>query len=202
MSINWKTTKLVTEVVTPWLTFVGLLAGGLYTLYEYGERQKEARVATTMQYVSRYMTPPLSDHRAALFNAWEANEDTILPVLMNKQLTTEEIVKQFQTTMLNVVREASLGLSIQEELLYFEQLTQCIDIELCDRAVAQSTLHIVARDIFDQYYPYICSLRDRYGDPSIGAALERFARAGKSAKFVCPASLRADAIPTKNLEVK
>jgi hypothetical protein len=138
--------------------------------------------------IAKQSREDLSDHRANLLDAWDQNEAAILAVLKNtKQLPQQDVVQQYEATVLEMVRTASLGRSIQEKLLFFEQLTQCIELGLCDGGVAHSTLHVVAREFYRQYYPYICRLRTEWNDKTTGAALERFVSTNASTKDICSA---------------
>ena len=185
MAIDWAAAKNRTEVIVPWLTIFGLVSAGVFTIVEYRSKQDDDRIALTMQYVSRFMDPPLSDHRVALSKAWNANEVNILGVLRDKTLDQKALGHAYRDTILKIVSADSLQLPIQEQLLYFEQLNECVRLGLCDDGVARTTLGLRAREFFRQFYPYICALRSDWNDPTIGAALEAFGRSGPRTVDVC-----------------
>jgi hypothetical protein len=183
--IDWKAAKLKTEVIVPCVTAAGLLLGGSYTVFEYRQQQSEKRVATTMEYVSRFLSAPLSEHRAAASTAWQTYEPEILGVLMNaEKLDERERIEKYGATIIRMVNENSLAIPIQEELLYFEQLAQCVKLDLCDRDVARSMLYRPAKEFLNQYYPYVCALRKEWNDPTTAAGLEEFVR-GETGKDAC-----------------
>lgn len=185
MAINWKHAKERVDVIVPVVTIVGLFAGGLYTLFEYRAQQNEKRIATAMAYVSRFSTPPLSEYRASLSNAWAARGD-IEMVLTNKdhRLSVNEVNRTYSQLVVEMVNENALGPGIREELLFFEQVSQCVELELCDNMVTRSMLETHSREFFDKYYPYVCALRKRWNDPTTGAALQRFLKVGRG-KDIC-----------------
>jgi hypothetical protein len=132
------------------------------------------------------MLPPLSEHRAALSNTWNRNEQVILAVLKNgAALNAKDLDQAYRETILGLVRIDSLQLPIQEQLMYFEQVTECVRLQLCDSGVATAALQQRAREFFNQFYPYICALRADWQDPTIGEALERFVRSRSPLADVC-----------------
>jgi len=70
--IDWEAAKTRTDAIVPWITVFGLIAGGVYSLVEYRNHERDRRIEATMAYVTRYMAPPLSDYRAVLVKRWQA----------------------------------------------------------------------------------------------------------------------------------
>ena len=185
MAINWTHAKARVDVIVPLVTMIGLFAAGFYTLFEYRAQQNEKRIATAMSYVARFSTPPLSEHRASLANAWATRRERIRAVLINKDgLSDAEVNRTYSEVVVEMVNDAALGPAIREELLFFEQVSQCVELELCDNMVTRSMLEGHSREFLDQYSPYMCALRKQWNDKTTGAALQRFVRAG-AGKDIC-----------------
>ncbi len=121
-----------------------------------------------MAYVSRFMTSPVSDYRAALEKQWQENEDDILKVLKS------QINRDYYNKIISMVDNRDLSSSIQGMVLFFEQLGTCVNLNICDRDAVTLLLAKQGQLFFRQYYPYICRLRSKWGDPSIGHELEVF----------------------------
>jgi len=183
--INWTATKLRTETIVPWITVVGLFAGGVYSLIEYQDHERERRIETTMGYVSRYMAPPLSDHRATLLKKWQLHETELLTILKNTALPPEELSRQYSAKILSMVTSEELALPIQEMVLFFEQLANCVTLRLCEQDAVNSMLAAQAQEFLHQYFPYICYLREQWNDPSIASQLERVFNPGSVGKNYC-----------------
>jgi len=172
-SIDWTAAKLRTETIAPWLTVLGLIAGGIYTLVEYQNHERQQRIETTMGYVTRYMSPPLSDHRVVLLRQWQRHESDLLAVLRNTSLSSDELLRHYSTKILAMVTDDGLAAPIQELVLFFEQLANCVSLELCQRDAVNSMLAGQAQEFLHQYFPYVCYLRNEWNDPSIAHQLEQ-----------------------------
>jgi hypothetical protein len=184
-SFNWTAAKLRTETIAPWITVVGLAIGGVYTLVEYRNHQRQQRVETTMGYVTRYMSPPLSDHRAVLLKQWQKHESDLLAVLRNASLSSGELLRQYNTKILTMVNDDSLASPIQELVLFFEQLANCVSLQLCERDAVNSMLAGQAQEFLHQYFPYVCYLRNEWNDPSVARQLEQVFNPGSLGKNYC-----------------
>jgi hypothetical protein len=172
--MTWNEAKTRTEVIAPWITILGLLAGGLYTLVEYRDHQRERRLETTSEYVKRFMENPLSDHRATIAKQWSHNQSEIIALLSDKSVPQSEINRNYEDKILTMIVEGGLAVPIQETILFFEELAHCVTLDLCDGDAVSSMLSRQGREFFRQHYPYVCHLRKQWNDDSIAAELEAF----------------------------
>lgn len=170
----------------PWITVLGLMAGGVYTLVEYRSHERDRRIEATMGYVTRFMAPPLSDHRATLLKQWQKHQAEILTVLHDSSLKPAELNREYNATVLAMITAEELSLPIQEMTLFFEQLANCVKLTLCEPDAVNSMLAVQAQEFMRQYYPYICYLRKEWSDPSIAQELERIFNPKSVGKNYCP----------------
>jgi hypothetical protein len=183
--IDWEAAKTRTDAIVPWITVFGLIAGGVYSLVEYRNHERDRRIEATMAYVTRYMAPPLSDYRAVLVKRWQAHEADLLAVLKNSSLTPAELNRQYSAGVLAMVTADELALPIQETVLFFEQLANCVTLKLCESDAVNSMLAGQAQEFLHQYYPYVCHLRQEWNDPAIARQLEQVFNAQSMGKDIC-----------------
>lgn len=183
---DWDAVKTRTDAIVPWITVFGLLAGGVYTLVEYRSHERSRRIEATTSYVTRYMAPPLSDYRATLVKRWQTHEADLLALLKNANLAPAELNRQYSARILAMVTADELALPIQETILFFEQLANCVTLKLCEPDAVNSMLAVQAQEFLHQYYPYICHLRQEWNDPSIARQLEQVFNAASIGKNICP----------------
>jgi hypothetical protein len=172
--MDWTRAKARTEVLVPWITVAALIPAAGYSVCQYQAHKAEKRIENTMGYVARFMTSPLSDHRAALEKQWQGNQAEILKTLKRTDIPQDKINRDYYNKIVSMVASSKASGSVHEMILFYEQLANCVNANVCDRPTVTSMLTRQGQIFFRQHYPYICHLRSEWRDPSIGHQLETF----------------------------
>jgi len=182
-SLTWAEAKVRIEVITPIITTVALVVGGIYGLVEYRDHQREQRLEKTFGYVERFSSPPISDMRLRLAAFWVEHDDAIVNALTTGSPNARAVA--FHRVIMENIAEEKLEAEVEALLAYYEQVAQCTKLALCDSDTIDAMLKGYAAEFFHQFYPYVCDVRTRWRDDSMGAELELFANPGSAPNAAC-----------------
>jgi hypothetical protein len=168
---EWKT---VSDIVASWVTIIGLACGGIYTLVEYQNHQKEARVERTFGFVARFGGPELSEFRSRLGSVWESENPSLVSILSNPTKSQEEVNLDYHRFVNQLIKQHQLQTVVLRTVDFLEEVATCVKLRLCEDSAAREFFGRHGQYFFRQYYPILCELRKNWKDESIGAKLERF----------------------------
>jgi hypothetical protein len=182
--MDWNRAKIQTETLAPWITIVGLIIAGVYTLIEYRSAATQKHVEMTMAYIARYSTPPLYEHRVALSKVWGENYTKIIDLVQSKD---PDVDQRYNDYILSMIDREKISASVDEMLLYFGEVANCVHLGLCDAETVNSLLMNRGTEFVHQYVPYVCRLRSTWHDPTIGSDVVNFFN--PAATDFCPKEL-------------
>src|SRR5262245_11768516 len=99
MAVNWRRARARVEVIVPCITTAALVVAGAYTLLEYRDHQRDARIEKSFSYVSRLSAPPIADYRLRLGTVWSAHDEEILGVLVETAGSPETQAEAYTRTV-------------------------------------------------------------------------------------------------------
>jgi hypothetical protein len=167
-----ETVKLHSDIISTWLSIIGIILGGGYGLYQYMEKEKGDRIATTLAFLERYNKSPVADARERLENVWLDYDDEQLKILANKNTASTEHPK----FVLGVIGSKQLGRDITTMESFYSSLEVCIENNICEESVAASFFANDAKSFFDQHYAFIDKTRKEHHNPDYGTLVSKLAR--------------------------
>jgi hypothetical protein len=146
--------KRTSDVIISWLTVVGILLGGTWTLKEYSDTQRAARVSRTFEYVKR------------------ANEGDVLKANRDMNVMTREIRSLAQSlpteTRAKAISEMQIKRYAEDQAYrltfsalegFYSELAICTSRELCDKESADSFFRRNAFAFYMTQSSVFCLLR-------------------------------------------
>lgn len=164
--------KTLSEIFGIWLTTMGLLIGGGFTLFEYLDIKQENRINATVEYVRAYRTEPIFSVRRRVGQS-EINASKLVTSTL-KNSTPENAGKIYNDLIVRRVHEEDLSADLDQLINFYEEIAVCILNEICDRESAARYFFEQGRDFYRTYYPYICMERNKWHDFSTGRLLQTF----------------------------
>jgi hypothetical protein len=178
MAMSRTSLKDWTEILTPWVQIVGLLAAGTFALVEYQARKQDARVERAITYLGRANSEELIEARNAMEKQQQMTTNRLREVLLNRKVSQDERNTTYFSFVVNDLvmhgSKESLETPFRLTLGFLEDGIVCSRQGLCDEAVVRANLADFGRGFIRTYTPYLCYLRHVWNDPSIGKRAEEF----------------------------
>lgn len=167
------------EAISKILLILGTLVGGLWAVREYFDKQHNARIAETLDYVRRFSTDPLQAAQTHIGMAWYSVKDVLRTLEETPVASPEEFANRKRQLVMTVVDKSVIPLSssgTQKGLVpdldllvgFFAELQVCLDAQLCDRTVAKKYFQPYAQRLYCVHEPFIVwktkSYSQGYGD--------------------------------------
>lgn len=166
--INIQNFKDYTEILIHWLTFVAVILGGTWTLYQYSEHRYEGRVKETLDYVKQYDEGVLRDARNKVYEMWQNVDEEYKKILLDKSISDNE----FTDFVVKIILKNNTSASILDILDFFERLAICVNTKLCDKNTAILYMRRHLQEFWRQNYPFIKYIRIEYENSLIGKETE------------------------------
>ena len=162
--------KVITEITTAWLGFLGLLVAGVFAAYQYVDNEQADRVKYVLSYVDRYNQSPLLSARQRVdevwIRSWARQKDAL-----KSGVNAEGMHRDFVLATI----DSSINTSdLHLQLIFFEQLSSCISAKICDEKTAKVFFRDDAASFFNQHYPWISKERADRSDEAFGKQLQGF----------------------------
>lgn len=164
-------TKILTEIVTAWISMLALITAGIFAGYQYLENEKGARVKETLSFVSRFNTTPVLDARRKIASTWEGAMPQ-LKIILSKKSPVDGEYSQFTN---KTIQDAKIAQDISIVIEYFEALEVCIRAKICDGDTAVKFLQPEALRFFRLHLDHVSSVRVDLNDARFAQELEAFA---------------------------
>ncbi|MCP3392018.1 hypothetical protein NLM27_24805 [Bradyrhizobium sp. CCGB12] len=178
------------EAISKILLILGTLAGGLWAVREYFDKQHDARVAETLGYVRRFSTDPLQAAQTHIGMAWYSVKDVLRTLEETPVASPEEFANRKRQLVMSVVDKSVIPLSssvTQRGLVpdldllvgFFAELQVCLDAQLCDAHVAKKYFQPYATRLYCVHEPFIVWKSKAYSQ-GYGDELKKLALPGAS----------------------
>ena len=178
--------KRVSDMLATWVTIVSVLSGGVFALVQYFDAKAKERVERTMASFTQFSEPALRQQRILLQRSWDTMNPQIVRVLTAQGKRQDEINRDYDRLVrASIAGNGDIQSAVIGVMEFLEGVAVCVQHELCDAPSARALFGRDGKTFFRQYYPYLCELRAKWRDPSIGLKLEEFfnpASVGKSCR--------------------
>ena len=158
----------IAEVVGTWLAVITVIIGGVFGLIEYTEHKEGLKVDRAFDFVNRYQS---NDHlvkaRLDISSVIEERLPAISLILKNPKLSDDELAEAYHSQIIKIIKQSNLSSSLEQVFTFYEQALLCRAMELCDETVLNSFFDNDARSYTRSFYPYICTLRKDWNNPSV-----------------------------------
>lgn len=165
--------KTFSEIVATWVGLIGLLAGGLFGVVQYLDKEKADRVKVTLDFLDRQSKDPVYTSKRRLLIAWRSHEPALMDVVRKPNVTLIDL----QAVVVNVVEQEQLFEHIVATVDFYESLGVCVEKNLCDAETARALFQEDARVFFNLHRPFFDKLRTDRGDAGYGQYLQKFVAA-------------------------
>ena len=164
-----------TKIYATWISVAALVIGGMFTLWEYYDAKKRARVEETLRYVRSYNADEMfKANRVIDLALVKIKEDLVQNIKTGTNEEFADLILALVNTSAGSKAPDALEPNIWMVTDFYETLYICIDGNLCDRAASYSFFGERARDFFYMFLPYLKVFRSY--DRTFAETL---------AKFVC-----------------
>jgi hypothetical protein len=178
--------KDLSEAVLATLTAMGLLAGGAFALIEYLEYKERFRIETSLKFVSRFQEEHLLKSRHRLRRAWDDAYPHISAILRDKTVSQDAINRNYYLFVNSHIKQQQLQSDLEVIMEFLQEISYCVRVHLCEPDVITEFWGREGEDFFSIYYPYICELRRKWNDSSIGEEIEKLFLPTSSRSDLCP----------------
>lgn len=158
---------------------VFLIAGGIFSVWQYMQQREEKRVQRTLELVQLWEQPNYQEAQRAVRDRLEALDSQHSDLLGNNPSEAELAVYRGRLGLAAMSEnggEMTLG-DFRDEfdrVVYFlNRVSFCVDADLCSEEVADAYFHDYARSFWDYFSTYIDRERSR-GRPKMGEAIEAY----------------------------
>ena len=166
--------KDLSEAILAFLTATGLLIGGGFALMEYLEHKKQLQIETSMKFVSRFQDDHFLKSRQKLRRTWDDAYPQITSILLAKNVPQETINRNYYEFVNEHITKQGLQSDLELIMEFFQETTYCVGAKLCAKDVITEFWGREGEDFVSIYYPYICELRRKWNDDSIGEDIQKF----------------------------
>jgi hypothetical protein len=169
---NW------TDILTPWIQVIGLLAAGIFALSEYYDHNREQKIQRSIDYVSRLNSGDLLTAQTKLSVQVQKLNPRLRAIFGDSKLSEDQInVAYYRFVLCELLRHD--GPQSQEDNFFalngfLEDGVACSKQKLCDEKTLRDYIGGSGKVFVRTYYPYYCYLRISWNDQTIGASVERF----------------------------
>ena len=166
--------KGIADALKSWLGVVAIICAGAYSLVEYIEHKKAVKVERSLSYVEDYRGGDAADAKLSLNQVLADNQDALQQVLSDKYDNEETLNRAYNKLILKMTSKPSIQRNLEIVFSFFEEVTICVEKELCDKEVVQLFFNNDAKSLFNSFYPYVCSLRHQWKNDTVYLKLEHF----------------------------
>lgn len=167
--------KRISDVLATWVTILSFFVGAIFTWNQYSDAKRKERVERTMAQFARFNDASLLQHRLLLERTWESSSLKITRVLTAKNKSSQDISRDYAQLVRNLVlKDGRIQDSVISLMGFLEGVSICVKEKLCENSSVNAFFGRYGKSFFRQYYPFICLLRDRWKDASIGLELEQY----------------------------
>lgn len=160
LSIIYKRLIQLGKITTP-LTF---LVAAPYAAWEYRNTLIADRAKLTLEFYDRYNQSPITDYRSSITTALAKYWDKITAAAKSGDAAIDKLT-------LDIVDSEHLTTSLLQEFDFFDGLKACLDMSLCDQAMAKQLFGTDARNLFVMFFPFIREGRNS-GNAQFAVAVE------------------------------
>lgn len=163
------------EITGTWLSAIIMIIGGVFGIFQYLEHKNDVRIERSMTFVERFQDNTVTlSARKNLSQSIDGKIDELNALLSNKDLKAEELSALFDAEIVKLVKQDVLTEHLKHIFTFYEQLVYCVEMELCDRDVADMFFETEAKSLIRTYYPYICYIRKEWHNTEVYASIVRF----------------------------
>jgi hypothetical protein len=157
----------IAEVVGTWLAVITVIIGIVFGLIEYTEHKEGLQVDRAFDFVNRYQS---NDHlvkaRLDISSVVEKRLPAIFVILKDPKLSEKELAEAYHSEIMTIIKQSNLSSSLELVFTFYEQALLCRTMELCDETVLQNFFDNDASSNTKTFYPYICTLRKDWNNPT------------------------------------
>lgn len=150
------------NVIVSIVTVLAILCGGIFGLIEYCEYKKSNRIKNSLNLVERYNKGEILRSRITSGAVWQDLNEEL--VSLSQRDNSPEAYEGF---VLAVISEKKLTKEVSSIMGFYEETAICMSAGLCEEDTINSYFSKSGRSFFNKYYPYVCSQRIKWNDPSI-----------------------------------
>lgn len=159
-------TKHLVEIGSGLATMIAFLCGGIWAGIQYDEHKKETAITRTLQYVQRYNTGEIAEHRSQLERNWDREIEVIKKILTDESKESSQRQKEFGEKLGGIVGKDYP--SFFKLVGFFEEVTTCALAGICSEEKTHEFFDSDVGIFVKNYSPFICSTRKKYFNPSFG----------------------------------
>lgn len=167
--------KQLNELITTWIgiiTALSAITAGLFSANQYLDHKQAGNVERTLGYVQRFNDGGYAEAGQILDGAIHQNYEPLSHIL--KDSKPAELEKKYSAFILDLLDQEQRYLQLTKVFSFHQELIQCIDAEICEADISRHFFANNARDLIRTFYPFICSKRAKWNDPSAYARLVEF----------------------------
>ena len=147
--------KLVSDILAAWVSVLALLAGGIFGIQQYLDKERGDRVKETLNFLDRYHQEPFVGARMDLYQTWNKyveKENSFRGV-------AEFDEKGFAIFINETIKKEDLTARVDLVTDFYSALEVCIASQACDEDLAMLLFQPDATAHFNRHFPYIFSTR-------------------------------------------
>lgn len=173
--IDTSTAKDWTTILVSWISLLGLLVGGVWSVLEYIGRQEQNEVEAVLERLKQLDDGAVANAYFEVEDAWIKGVGKLNGEL-DKRRDNEDLSEFYRGYVLRFVEENRLASELRRTMQFFERVAACVDAGICDRETAYRLVGPQALRIRNNYYPYIERLRTVTKNDNYLAQFNEFAR--------------------------
>lgn len=155
-----------------------LVAGAIFTVYQYLDAKRVERVKQTLSYIERFEGEDTAAAHQAISEELRAQRPAFERI--NAQPATQEAAKQARTLIAKFLAyDAGQGRGLAAEIdvliSFFSSLQICIEQGLCEAKVAHAFFDEYVNAFWANFEPYVAERRESAS--AFGGPMERFVKA-------------------------
>ena len=171
MTMPLERIKIVTEIVTAWVGLIALVAGGIFAIVQYLDKEQGDRVKASLDLLIRYNDKHVVEARLRLTDVWAREEDALETLVRKPAVAISEI----NSFVITTIKVDGLHTSIDTMVDFYDLVEVCIEKKLCDRTAARALFARSAKSFFMLHYPFLAQLRTNRNDQSYAMPLQELA---------------------------
>ena len=163
--------KTLSDIVSVWFGLFALVAGGIFAVVQYLDKEKGDRVKTSMELLARFNDRHVVDANTKLIAAWSRHEDALIAAATKAGVTPQE----FGDFIVQTMRDEHLFPAFYTMVDFYELVQICISEKLCDKATSEALFLHDANRFYTLHFPAIEHVRRNRQDETFARRLESIA---------------------------
>jgi len=180
--MSWDDLKTKSDIITSWITVIGLLVGAAFAVYEFYESKEKDRIERTFKFYSDFHAPEFQRSKDKFETQWVKNSPTAAKILNATDISPEQKNQKYSENVISQINTFQLHSDLIKVIVFLENVAVCVKLRLCDEASAREFFGTYGKNLFRTYYPYINDLRNKWKDQNFARSLETFYNAPTKAK--------------------